>query len=128
MIVVDSSVVVDLILQRGALPLEARLKTQRMWWAPELLDLEVGNVLRRLLLAKLMSRSRAEEALADYARLPIRRCRHRSLLLRAWALSGHATFYDATYLALAENLGAVLLTRDAKLYRAHRTECAIELV
>jgi predicted nucleic acid-binding protein len=75
-----------------------------------------------------ISRTRAEESLSDYELLPIRRCRHRSLLRRAWALSGHATLYDATYLALAESADAALLTRDRKLYNANRSACTIEFV
>jgi predicted nucleic acid-binding protein len=128
MIVVDSSIVVDLLLQSNAAPIEQRLRNFRVWLAPELLDLEVGNVLRRLMLAKMVSRVRAEEALADYEVLPIQRCRHRPLLRRAWALSGRATLYDASYLALAKSIDATLLTRDRKLYNANHVTQPIEFV
>lgn len=36
--------------------------------------------------------------------------------------------HDAAHIALAENLGARLITRDAKLSRAPGIRCAIELL
>jgi predicted nucleic acid-binding protein len=45
-----------------------------------------------------------------------------------WALRGSMTAYDATYVALAEGLDAVLLTCDGKLSRAHGHRARIELL
>ena len=38
------------------------------------------------------------------------------------------TPYDACYVALAESMGAVLLTADRRLARARGPECRIEVI
>jgi predicted nucleic acid-binding protein len=62
--------------------------------------------------------TRAEEALADLATLPLERYSHRLVLARAWRLRANLTLYDAAYVALAELLDAPLVTCDAALARA----------
>ena len=53
---------------------------------------------------------------------------HVPLLYRAWELRGHLTAYDAMYIALAEALGAILLTRDGKLAAAPGHRARVQLV
>ena len=62
-----------------------------------------------------MAPARAEQALQDFLALGLTRYPHVPLLARAFELRDNATVYDALYLALAEALGATLLTRDAAL-------------
>ena len=81
-------------------------------FAPELIDLEVASVYRRQLAAGHLTTDRAEAALADLAELPVRRAAHRGLLGRCWELRSNLTPYDSAYVALAEALGAVLVTAD----------------
>jgi predicted nucleic acid-binding protein len=45
----------------------------------------------------------------------MRRASHRGLLARAWGLRGNLSFYDALYVALAEELRAALLTLDGRI-------------
>jgi predicted nucleic acid-binding protein len=45
-----------------------------------------------------------------------------------WALRANLTAYDALYAALAEGLGATLLTRDAGLAGAPGLAARVELV
>jgi predicted nucleic acid-binding protein len=45
-----------------------------------------------------------------------------------FALRDQLTAYDATYVALAEGLGATLLTRDARMARAGGHRARIEVV
>lgn len=63
-------------------------------------------------------------ALADF---PLERYSHSILLPRIWALRQNLTAYDAAYVALAEVLGATLLTRDARISRAPRLAARIEV-
>lgn len=118
MIVLDASVVVDVVL---ALPphyetiLEQVREHSRELAAPHLLDPEVGQVLRRFVHSGAISSSRADQAITDFLDLGITRYAHGPLLGRAFALKDNATVYDALYLVLAEALGATLLTRDTAL-------------
>lgn len=96
--------------------------------APEVIDLEVASVLRRQLLAGDLDGRRAELALADLGALPVRRISHRRLLERCWELRQNLTIYDASYVALAELLGLILVTGDARLSRAPGPRCRIEVL
>ena len=96
--------------------------------APEIIDLEVVSVWRRHVAAKLMTARRAAAAIADLGDLPLLRAPHLPLLGRVWELRHVVTAYDAAYVALAEALGVTLLTADARLARAPRVKCDIEVV
>ena len=54
----------------------------------------------------------------DLVDLPLTRHAAEPFLGRAWQLRANVTAYDALYVALAEALGAVLVTCDARLARA----------
>lgn len=95
--------------------------------APELLDLEVGSVLRGHVLAGSIEAKRADLALQDLAAMPMRRAPHLPLLQRCWGLRENLTIYDASYVALAEALDVVLLTGDRRLARASGPRCQIEV-
>ena len=96
--------------------------------APHLLDLEIAQGLRRCVLSGQISRSRAEEALQDFARLRVRRYPHAPLLARVWELHGNVTAYDAVYIALAESLETTLITCDRRLAGAPGNQARIQLV
>ena len=130
MIVVDASVVLEVVLcspvgQRLFDRLFAEGETLH---APHLFSLEVVQVLRRHYLAGIVPAAECELALANLAVLPITRYPHDDFLLRIWALRHNLTAYDAAYVALAEELGAMLVTRDAKLASATGHRARIELV
>lgn len=63
---------------------------------------------------------RAEVVLGDYLALRLRRHGHRMLAPRVFELRDNFTPYDAAYVALAERLGATLVTCDLRLTRAAR--------
>lgn len=130
MIVVDASAVLDLLLQTAdAAQVESRLfEAPEALHAPHLLDLEVAQVLRRYERAGQLTGERGEEALADYGALPIRRYPHTLLLERIWQLRANLTAYDGAYVALAEALGAPVVTRDKRLAAARGHRAVIELV
>lgn len=119
MLVVDASVVLEVILGTATgRSVASRIADERLA-APELLDLEVVSALRRHVAAGLLSAERAGQAVDDLAVAPLRRYRHRALNERVWALRETVSPYDALYVALAEALEVPLLTCDARLARAH---------
>jgi predicted nucleic acid-binding protein len=128
-IVLDASVVLEVLLQtRAGRDLTPRLFDPReSLHVPHLLDLEVAQVLRRFVMARQLDAERAAQALADLADLPLARYPQDLFLSRIWELRSNLTAYDAVYVALAEALGAPLLTRDRRLAKApHRAR--LELV
>lgn len=117
MIVVDASVLLEVLLRTGAAEtIENRiLAPSESMCAPHLLDVEVAQVVRRYCLLGDMKSVRGAEALRDLADMPIERFPHTPFLPRIWELRNNLTAYDAAYVALAETLGCPLLTRDNKL-------------
>lgn len=79
-----------------------------------ILNLEILNVLRRLIREKRVTALRAKDALQLYWALPIERFGTELLANRIWALRHNFTAYDASYIALAELLHVPLYTRDTK--------------
>lgn len=53
---------------------------------------------------------------------------HAPLLTRMWALRSNLTAHDAAYVALAEALGAVLVTRDTRLGRVPGLHATVEVL
>ena len=125
MVVVDASVLVDALLIDGGA--RARL-TEANLQAPDLIDAELLSVLRRLVLAERLSEQHALRALTTSQRLGLRRHASRHLWPRAWELRTNLSAYDALYVALAEQLGAVLLTADARGARAPGLRCPVEVL
>ena len=117
-LVVDASVVVDLLGRFRPEPIEALLfAADAALAAPALLDVEVLQALRKLDLQGAIPASRDD--LTDSLRaLRIRRYPHASLLDEIWALRRNLTACDATYVALARQLNAALVTRDDRLARS----------
>ena len=68
------------------------------------------------------------EGLQDYLDLPITRHPHEPLLWRIWDLRDNLGAYDAIYVALAESLGATLLTCDAKIAAASGHSATVQVV
>jgi predicted nucleic acid-binding protein len=129
-IVTDASVVLELLLRtQAAEGIEARLFDPReTLHAPHLLDVEVAQVLRRYAARGEITAARGSLTLGLLARLPVARYAHEPLLARMWALRANMTAYDAAYVALAEALGATLVTRDERLAAAPGARATIELV
>lgn len=87
----------------------------RTLWAPELIDAEVGQVLRRIVARGELTAAAGRSALDDLVGLPLVRAPHAGLMRRAWALRENVSFYDALYVALAEAVGEPLVTLDRRL-------------
>ena len=129
MIVLDASAAIDWLLQTAAgQRIEQRIFSHNeSLHAPHLLDLEVGQVLRRLVREGSVSAQRADQAIEDLLDLRITRYPHIVLLPRIWRLRHNLSAYDAAYVVLAEHLGARLLTRDARLASASGHTAPIEV-
>ena len=129
MIVLDASAAVDWLLQTPAGQrignrISSRNETLH---SPHLLDLEVTQVLRRLVQQGVISVRRADEAIHDLLDLRITRYAHFMLLSRIWQRRHNFSAYDAAYIVLAEELGATLITRDHRLGSAPGHAAMIEL-
>ena len=130
MIVLDASVVVDLLIKPAAdtSGLRTRIRAAGIVYAPHLMDAEVTNTLRRHLLRGWIDEISARRAIRRLAGMQVRWRPHRALLGRALALRDQLTAYDAIYVAMAEATGATLVTRDARLARTTGHRARVEVV
>ena len=128
--VLDASVVVELLLRTplGIRHTDHVLNLDESLHVPHLLDIEVLQVIRRLTLAGDLDMPHSVAALNALIDLPLVRHEHLPLLRRIWELRNAMTAYDATYVALAEGLSAVLLTCDGRLARAHGHRARVNLL
>lgn len=130
MIVVDASAALELLLrtEKGIKVQERVLDSAESLHAPHLIDIEVSQTLRRLVILKEITAARGKQALEDHVALHIKRAEHKDLLERIWSLRDSITAYDAAYVILAEILDCPLITCDAKLARSHGHKARIELI
>jgi predicted nucleic acid-binding protein len=125
--VIDSSALLEIFTGTSVDPLLRRRVLTQTGGAPELVDIEVANGLRRMVVRGLLSPPVALGVFRDIRDAPMNRAPHRPLLERIWELRGAITLYDATYVALAEQLEVPLVTCDAKLAGSNGHGARIEL-
>ncbi len=129
MLVVDASCLCEVLIGgRSAETIRDLLSADSDQAAPHIIDVEAFGVIRREHLAGRLDRTEATQAVEDLEEWPGERFGHRRLLARAWELRHTVRGWDAMYVALAEGLGAVLLTTDQRLASAIGPTCSIELV
>lgn len=130
MIVLDASAAIELVLgTRTGHRVADRLSTgDRRPHAPHLLSVEVAQTLRRFAGRGQISPTEGRDALDVLTRLNVSQWEHAPLLRRAWELRDNVTAYDAMYIALAEGLGAPLLTTDTRLARASGHHALVEVI
>jgi predicted nucleic acid-binding protein len=107
LIVLDTSALLELLLvtDKGGAVAERIAAPEETLHAPQLIDLEVAQVLRRYVARRQLDEARASQALEELRDLDLNRYPHDVLLERIWELRHDASAYDAAYLALAEALG-----------------------
>jgi predicted nucleic acid-binding protein len=124
-IVVDASaVVLGLLNDAGA----RRLMAEEPLAAPHLIDSEVAHALRGQVVRRVITEPVGTQALHRWTQLGVSRFAAVGLLARVWELRDNVSAYDATYIALAEQLDCHLVTADARLSRAHGPRCPITVV
>jgi len=128
-IVVDASTVVTALADAGPVGDRARLvMLGDEAHAPHLLDVEVLSAFRRSVLARRLSSPAARVLVLAVRELPVVRHGHDLLLDRSWERRDSVTAYDGVYVALAEVLGATLVTGDRRLSRAPGVLCTVSVV
>ena len=126
MIVLDTSALVEFLVGSDAAAERVRaIAANERLAAPHAVDLECAATLRGLALGSKLPPDEGERALQLLARMDIRRYDHRPLLTRIWQLRHNMWPYDAAYVALAESLGAELVTLDAKMEKIPGLDCTI---
>jgi predicted nucleic acid-binding protein len=125
----DASALIDwLLLTSSGQQIEKRIYLHsETLHAPHLLDLEVAQVIRRMVREATVSAQRADQIIQDLCDLRLTRYPHFVLLPQIWRLRHNFSAYDAAYVALAENLGATLITRDSRLASASGDSVNVEL-
>lgn len=125
MIVLDASAAVSGLLNAG--PARDSLAREASH-VPHLIDAEIANALRGLVIGRRFDAPIGARALHTWARLGVTRHPVVGLLDRVWQLRNTLSAYDAIYVALAEALGCGLLTADARLAQAAGVRCPVTVV
>ena len=125
MIVVDASAAVSALLNDGGA--RQTLSGNRLV-APHLVDAEVIQTLRKLLIRGSISAEDAEQAIRGWTRLGVERFPLLGLVPRIWSLRDNVSAYDAAYVALAEALDCPLLTTDSRLAAAPGPLCTFTVL
>ncbi len=130
MIVLDASAAVEwLLVRESATAVAARFSDPDVTvHAPSFLGVEVAAALRGLVQGRHATPERATTALTDLATADIALHDPSPLLPRIWDLRENLTPYDAAYVALAEVLGATVVTTDARIARAPGVASTVDVV
>ena len=124
-LVIDSSVVVEILLRTTLGERLASVISGTRLIAPELIDAEVLSALRGNVLRRTLTESEAIAALENLLDWPIKRVSNFDLTFDAWRYYQNVGPYDAFYLAVAHKNELPLITVDARLSRAPVTDVAV---
>ena len=116
-VVIDASAGAEIVIDTARGRALARLLPEdAVGWVPEHFYAEVLAVIRRrLVIDRLITESHAVSALDRLQSWHVRRAAVQPLIEHAWRYRHNMTAADALYVALAEVVGAHLLTADVKL-------------
>lgn len=126
MIVLDTSALVEFLVGADVVAEKVRAATVReQLAAPHAVDLECASTLRGLVLGDKLAADEGRRALELLGSMRLRRYDHVPLLSRIWELRHNMWPYDAAYVALAEALGADLVTVDRKPGGVPGLKCSV---
>lgn len=128
MTVLDTSAVVEHLLEAGESAAAAAIRSYASPIAPDVLVVEALSALRRLALQGQIEHERGRGAVEDLGCLGIELWPSLPLRQRAWELRSRLTAGDALFVALAESLGEPLLTKDARLARGVEGHADVEVI
>ena len=130
MIVLDASILANALADDGpdGATARTRLTDAGQLAAPDLIDVETVAVLRKRWIAGDLTDQRFSDAIDDLADLDLTRYPTLPLMRRAFELRANVTAYDATYVAMAEQLHRTLLTADQRLAAAPTVTCPVEVL
>ena len=114
-VVVDASALVIAVVEHGERGGRARDVLAAGASAPHLVDAEVGQSLRGLVLRGALEPEAAWRSLGYAGDLVQQRFDHQPLQRLAWSWRANVSFYDGLYAALASLLDLPLVTADARL-------------
>jgi len=123
--VIDTSAIIRLFIPDGPIPdgfekfLRGVERGNNIAIAPELLMVESANVLDRKRKMDEISGTESAQLLIDVLSIPIRYFSHGPLISVAFdlAIEHGLTVYDAVYLALASEQGAILFSADKNMQK-----------
>jgi predicted nucleic acid-binding protein len=119
LVVIDASAGVEIVCgTRRGRALARLLPVGAEGWVPEHFYSEVLGVLRWQLFGQKLSESQASVAVGRLGAWHLRHASVAPLVQAAWSYRHNLTAADALYVALAEQLGASLLTDDHRLVQA----------
>ena len=128
MLVVDASALFEVVASTRRAPrIRDLLSADPEHAAPHLVDAEVMSVIMRQHRRGELDDTAARQAVEDMRSWPGERWPHAVFADRVWELRTTVRSYDAYYVALAEAIGARLVTCDERLTRTVGPSCPIVL-
>lgn len=128
MLVLDTSAILEALAARDPAPgLVERLANDGDLHAPHLIDVEILDALRGMVMREEISEERAADARSDFADTAIVRYPHAPLSDRMWELRHNLSAYGAAFVALAELLAVPLITCDGRAASAPGHDVHVEL-
>jgi len=114
-IAIDASALVELLLRTPKGRSIERMIASASLVAPDVINPEAMQTLRRLERGGKLGVERAAEAVSALADIELRRVSTTGLIADAWSLRDNLSAYDGCYVALARALDCPLLSTDGRM-------------
>lgn len=125
-VVIDASAIVEVALD-GDTPLRRSvldvLRAESVWVVPDYTDIEVVSAIGRVVRRGELSTVQAQSVLRAVASLPFTRVEVRAVSGRVVELMSNHSAFDAGYIAIAEQVGARVLTLDRGMAASPVARC-----